>query len=260
MVIPGQIGFHCEELYFQNQLKLIGETDNLMFMLLALMVAFGEKYMKKNQGAIGSWWSLFEDRSCSEKRRQDFFVKGNDKGLWHRVYQNNQFSGWESLGCFLTSDASYSSWNYNRFDVFVRGTDNAMWHIYNNGNGWSGWESLGGVITSKPVAVSWGNNRIDAFVIGKDSALWQKFWDNGLSPWYSLSGVCTSAPGSCCSVFAISQTFSFMRGTDNALWLKYFDGNNWAGWQNLGGVITSALSHGMDQFGLNGLVSEDRPL
>jgi len=48
----------------------------------------------------------------------------NDKALWHRVYERQQFSGWKNLGGILTSDPSHSLWNYGRFDVFVRGTDN----------------------------------------------------------------------------------------------------------------------------------------
>ena len=31
----------------------------------------------------------------------------------------------------------------------------------------------------------------------------------------------------------------FVRGTDNALWSQFWDGNNWSGWISLGGTITS---------------------
>jgi hypothetical protein len=32
----------------------------------------------------------------------------------------------------------------------------------------------------------------------------------------------------------------FAKGTDGALWWKYWNGTSWAGWQSLGGKLTSS--------------------
>jgi hypothetical protein len=57
----------------------------------------------------------------------DVFVRGGDNALWHKWFQNG-WSGWESLGGYLTSSPAAASWSYGRIDVFVRGGDNALWH------------------------------------------------------------------------------------------------------------------------------------
>jgi hypothetical protein len=55
-------------------------------------------------------------------------------------------------------------------------------------------------------------------------------------PWDSLGGVVTSGPDVCS--WAPGRLDVFVRGTDNALYHRWYDGN-WSGWESLGGVITS---------------------
>jgi hypothetical protein len=40
---------------------------------------------------------------AQENGRLDLFVRGQDNALWHRTFDGNRWSNWESLGGVLTS-------------------------------------------------------------------------------------------------------------------------------------------------------------
>jgi hypothetical protein len=143
--------------------------------------------------------------------------------------------------------------------------------IYGTRPGWGSnvnahWESLGGILTSGPGVSSWDENRLDVFVISSDNALWHKWYDgnsdrwgsNVNAHWESLGkppGInLTSNPAAVSwRLIAVSSSINrerridvFVRGSDNALWHKWYDGNSdrWgsnvnAHWESLGGILTS---------------------
>jgi hypothetical protein len=77
--------------------------------------------------------------------RDDVFVRGVNSDLQHAYFANGSWSGWESLGGYITSDPTAASRQANIVDVFARGTDAALWsRAYVNG--WYNWYSLGGIL------------------------------------------------------------------------------------------------------------------
>ncbi len=60
----------------------------------------------------------------------------------------------------------------------------------------------------------------------------------GWSSWESLGGILTSAPAAVS--WGPNRIDVFVRGTDNALWHIWWDGNRWSSWESLGGMLTSS--------------------
>jgi acylphosphatase len=189
--------------------------------------------------------------------RLEMFVVGTDDALWHTwqtVAAGGPWSGWNSLGGVLTSEAVVALNSDGRLEVFVRGTDNALWHMWQTvaaGGPWSTWESLGGVITSQPAVAVNSDGRLEVFARGTDNALyhiWQTAAHAGpWSGWSSLGGVITGDP-----VVALNcdgRLEVFARGTDDALWHIWQTAAHsgpWSAWDSLGGVITSDPAVGLN--------------
>jgi repeat uncharacterized protein DUF346 len=167
--------------------------------------------------------------------RIDVFARGPDNALWHKSWDGNIWSGWESLGGSLASGPDVASWGSGRLDVFARGTDNTLQHMSYQ-NGWSAWESLGGALTSDPSAVAWGPGRLDVFARGGDDALWHLAYGGTWSGWESLGGSIASGPD--VSSWGAGRLDIFARGKDNTLQHKSYE-NGWSPWESLKGNLTS---------------------
>jgi hypothetical protein len=106
--------------------------------------------------------------------RDDVFVRGVNSDLQHAYFANGNWSGWESLGGYITSDPTAVSWQANSLNVFVRGADAALWHKWYIG-GWSDWQSLGGSVQdgqhgrSGPTAISVVPGSIDIYAASYDT-------------------------------------------------------------------------------------------
>src|SRR5262252_2994566 len=63
--------------------------------------------------------------------------------------------------------------------------------------------------------------------------------------WESLGGALRGAPA--VSSWSSGRLDVFVRGTDDAMWHKWWDGNTWSGWEYQSGVLSahpSAVSWG----------------
>ncbi len=182
----------------------------------------------------------------------DVFARGigaND-GVYHKIWQQGIWSGWQRLGSMDTLSGPGLSWEPGRhLDVFVRGTDNALYvHQYNPNDGWVGPWQLDGQISSSPAAIALVNGPVHVFARGTDNALWHRWYDNGWQNWESLGGPIggqiSSDPesGPSVSSWGPRRLDVFVRGTDNAVWRKWSDdgGVRWSNWESLGGTITSS--------------------
>jgi hypothetical protein len=139
-----------------------------------------------------------------------------------------------------------------------------VWYntAYSHGASWNGWARVPGQNTplicttpsnclapiSSPSASSWGAGRVDLFVAAlddnsqvqiihtwADNDLWSGTWDALGAPG---AGVMPNEAPTAIS-WVTGRIDLFVRGTDNALYHKWFD-NGWsAGWQYLGGILTS---------------------
>jgi len=181
--------------------------------------------------------------------RLEIFGNGTDHAIWHnwQTAPNNGWSGWNSMGGLLTTDAAVATNHDGRLEIFARGGDDALWHNWQNspGGGWSGWNSLGGSITSDSSVDRNLDGRLEVFARGTDNALyhnWQMNLPFGVtiwSGWNSLGGIITSDP----IVYhdADGRLEAFARGTDGAVWhiWQTSPGGGWSGWASLGGVVTS---------------------
>jgi len=182
--------------------------------------------------------------------RLEMFGVGTDNALWHiwqTVPHGGPWSGWDSLGGVVTSEAAVVLNTDGRLEVFARGTDNALWHIWQtaaHAGPWSGWNSLGGNITSAPSVAVNSDGRLEVFARGTDDAVWH-IWQTVAhagpwSAWDSLGGVVTSDPA--VGLNSDGRLEVFARGTDNAvwhIWQTVAHAGPWSAWESLGGVVTS---------------------
>jgi hypothetical protein len=170
--------------------------------------------------------------------RLDVFGRGTDNGLWHRSWEGNAWSGWESQGGGLSSEPAVVAWGPGRLDAFARGTDNALWHRWWDGSAWRGWERADGSLKSGAAVASWSANRLDVFAQGPDDALWHRWWDGrSWSRWEELGGVLTSSPAAVS--WGPDRIDVYARGTDNAVWHQFWNGATWSGWDTQGGSFSS---------------------
>ena len=150
--------------------------------------------------------------------RLDVFVEGMNGALYHQSYTGT-WSGWESLGGYLTSSPAAVSPASGVIDVFVRGSNGALYEktTTNGGTTWA-WSSLGGQIPAgtAPAASSWGAGRLDVFVEGMNGALYHQSYTGTWSGWESLGGYLTSSPAAVSPASGVIDVF--VRGSNGALW------------------------------------------
>lgn len=183
----------------------------------------------------------------------DVFARGigaND-GVYHKVWKNSVWSGWQRLGSMDTLSGPGLSWEpTRRLDVFVRRTDNQLFvYQYNpTTNAWEGPWPLDAQISSSPTAIALANGPVHVFARGMDNALWHRWYDGGWQNWESLGGPLggqiSPDPESGPSVasWGPGRLDVFVRGTDDAVWRKWSanGGASWSNWESLGGVVTSS--------------------
>lgn len=139
------------------------------------------------------------------------------------------------FGLHADSGPAATVWPDGTINLFMR--QNSNWVAqkrWSNGT-WSDWSILSkSEVSLQPSAASWGQNIIDLEVHGKDNNIWQRHyngsWDGGYGD--PLGGSWVSSP-------AIAAPFPgrrevYARGSDNNIYLNYFDNNTWHGWANLG--------------------------
>jgi hypothetical protein len=199
--------------------------------------------------------------------RFDTFVRGTDGMLWHRWWENSDWSNWENLDIPLDSapaagvDPEYSSTD---LDVFYRrGGD--IWYVVLEVNftttrilnhqerylgsvpggadlfGFHGGE----YITSAPAVSTWPG-RIDVFALAGGTHdlvhCWYDFsHSNGWSDWERLSRADFAGDPAAVS-WGPGRIDLFIQGADtNSLYHKVFDGH-WQSWEELGQGFTMLYS------------------
>jgi Lysozyme like domain/Repeat of unknown function (DUF346) len=196
-------------------------------------------YLAQAQAAVDRLQKPGVDVASWGSGRLDVFARGNDQQLWHKWFDNGQWSGWEPLGGTLTSDPTAVSRSDGIIDVFARGGDNQLVHrSFVRGRGWSAWMHHGGTLTSAPDAASWGAQRVDVFARGGDNQLVHLYFNGSWAPsWDHLGGTLTSAPSAVS--WGPNRIDVFARGSGDELVHRYYSGG-WAGsWDHLGGTLTS---------------------
>ncbi len=171
--------------------------------------------------------------------RIDVVVRGAGNDIYHKIYDNGAWGGFNSIGGDSTTGPSICSWDVGRLDVFCRGADGNLMHRgYIQGTGWLDWQNMGGDLEASPDAVSWGSGRIDVVIRANGDNIQHRAFHNGAwDAWQNMGGGNVASAPAICS-WASGRLDVFYRGTDNALWHQGYNSSGWLGWQNLGGNIT----------------------
>lgn len=176
------------------------------------------------------------------------FAKGADNALWwkHGTPSTKQWTGWKSLGGYVTSDPAAVSFGTGKMTVFVRGGNGTLNQrsTTDGGKTWSTWANLGGQLLpgTGPTAYAYGSgtadNRTGWFVTGMNHALYHMWIDNaGTHGWEKLGGYLTSSPAAASRGAGMIDVF--VRGGNGALYQRSTTngGTSWSTWANIGGVI-----------------------
>ncbi len=177
---------------------------------------------------------------CSIGNDLYVFTKSTDNALWWRHWTTaSGWSGWTSLGGYITADPAAVSRGTGTIDVFVRGGNGAPYQISttNGGSSWTGWQKLSGLLAdgTAPAVTARDATTLDLFVTGTNRALYHTTWQTSgsASTWEKLDGYLTSSPA---ATSRSSSTMDvFVRGTAGVLYQKPYDGG-WSAWTSLGSI------------------------
>jgi subtilisin family serine protease len=205
----------------------------------------GTQYFYEVSAANGTGTSSpSSEQSATPQAAVWDFALGLDHGVWHQQFLNGAWSGWQSLGTYITSDVAAVS-NSSAMSVFGLGSDSSLWYQRYNGV-WSGWQPLGGAISSNPTAVtdtSGGTHAAgtEVFVRGPGNAIWYQQSmnnDNAWSGWQTLGGATSRNPK---AVTDSTGLWVFAVGPGNAIWYQHYTDSTgtWSGWGSLGGALSS---------------------
>ncbi len=196
--------------------------------------------------------------------RLDIFSIGIDSRLYHKCWNGTKWNDWERLpeGKFTYKPAAIS-WRKNRLDVFAIGFDKKLYRAGRNGTKWSNWKAIEGSVCIHGVtATSWGSDRIDLFTVGTNSVVYHNWrdgekWDGwkpltieGQKKWEkSSTSICAPA-----AVYSKPNRIDiFTLGIDNYVYHAWGYGNQWTGWEKMGGPAihgVAVASRGEDRLDL----------
>jgi hypothetical protein len=152
----------------------------------------------------------------------EVFYRGTGNRLFMRTRVNGTWSGPAAVGSVtLQSGPGAVATTATHVDVYFKGSDGRLWvKSRDDGQPWQVASSLGGeILGSNPRPVKTASTNVEIQYRGPNAALWNS-WRNSASPWYSvpndLGGRITAAPS---SVVTGTRMQTFLRGTDNHLWL-----------------------------------------
>jgi hypothetical protein len=217
--------------------------------------------LHKSRGGSGTWsdWEPLSgeitSRPAATSRgtgRLDVFARLPDNTLGHREFNNGRWTDWESLGGVLTSAPAAVAGVNERLDVFVRGEGDTLQWWSRDATQAAKWEPVPSAnardFRSEPAVSSWGPGRLDVVIWGAGRAfpfspigwgLWHPSFENGnwSVAWHFLAGI-ESTPTAVS--WATDRIDVSVRGSNNNLLHYWWDGNNWNGPDDLGGVLISA--------------------
>jgi hypothetical protein len=176
------------------------------------------------------------------------FARGTDRAVFTNTRTNGVWSGWTSLGGFITSNIT-AVWTFPpgfgeaAIRLLVRGADHRVYTMLIFANRTTPWTPVGDVqITSNVATVNPGDSALfggnEFYVRGTDNSL--RAYDFNRNEWANLGGIITSDI-SVVQLFAFA-THIYVRGADNALYVNRRESTgsfNYSGFQSLGGVLTN---------------------
>jgi hypothetical protein len=167
------------------------------------------------------------------------FGEGTDHALWVTNCTPGSFcSPWVSLGGVLSSKpgAVQSGTTATSQSVYVRGSDGTMWGRDNTATGWGPWHFVNGRLLSGtgPSATFDGTNQ-QVLAVGTDHQLYLlRVGGPGFAP---AGGRTNSSP----AITLSTALVGYARGADTASAGWFENLTTLAGWNTLGGFLTSGF-------------------
>lgn len=161
------------------------------------------------------------------------FARGADGAVWTNLRRNGSWSGWTSLGGFITSEITAGRIQTGGIRIFARGSDNRVYFHETDAVFVSGWHVLDGLRVTSNIAVAEGGllSGVQIFVRGEDNRVYSRL--AALSaPWQPRTGV------SATSDIAVTFEAVYVRGGDNAIYSSRTTGATSQPFERVAGQVT----------------------
>lgn len=163
-------------------------------------------------------------------------ARGTDGALWSRTWNGTRWSSWSGLGGRAISAPAVDVLDATTYRALVVGSDGAVWQkrLSANGAGLTSWTSTGVRSSFAPAAsatAGW-SRAIRAIATSRGDGV-RQVWANGSV--HDIGGVVTSAVA--LAEAGNTTTWTFARGSDNALWANRATSSGGSSWQRVGGAL-----------------------
>jgi hypothetical protein len=147
------------------------------------------------------------------------------------------WSDWSSLGGRAISAPAVDVADAGTYRALVVGTDGAVWQqpVSAVGTPLGGWAATGVSSSFAPGASATSGWSRDVRAVASSSGVGiRQLWGNGAV--VDIGGAVTSAVA--LQEFGGNSTWTFARGTDNALWLDVATAGGSSSWMRIGGALS----------------------
>lgn len=192
-------------------------------------------------GAFGTWQSLggtlTTAPAVASSAPGTILVtgRGTDGSLWARAWDGTSWTAWRPLGGRAISAPAADVVDAGTYRVLVVGTDGAVWQQPVSAAAVpGGWSTTGAATSFAPAAsatAGWARD-IRALAFSSGAGV-RQVWANGTA--FDIGGAVTSAVA--LAEFGGTTTWTFARGTDNALWLDVATAAGSTYWVRIGGTL-----------------------
>jgi peptidoglycan/xylan/chitin deacetylase (PgdA/CDA1 family) len=162
-------------------------------------------------------------------------ARGTDGALWSRAWDGTSWTSWQPVGGRATSAPAVDVVDAGTYRVLVVGTDGVVWQQrVSSAAVPAGWSSTGVSSRFAPGAsatASWAT-AIRAVAYSSGAGV-RQIWANGTA--MDVGGAVTSAVA--LTENGVNSTWTFARGTDNALWLDVATSAGSTFWVRIGGTL-----------------------
>jgi peptidoglycan/xylan/chitin deacetylase (PgdA/CDA1 family) len=163
-------------------------------------------------------------------------ARGSDGAVWSRAWDGTTWRPWTSLGGRAISAPAVDVVDAATYRTLVVGVDGAVWQrqVSAVGAPLAGWSSTGAGTAFAPGAsatAGWAR-AVRAVAISNGPGV-RQIWGNGTL--VDIGGAVTSAVA--LQEVGTNQTWTFARGTDNALWLNVATAGSSSTWLRIGGTV-----------------------
>jgi peptidoglycan/xylan/chitin deacetylase (PgdA/CDA1 family) len=163
-------------------------------------------------------------------------ARGTDGALWSRTWNGTRWSSWSSLAGRAISAPAVDVVEAGTYRALVVGSDGAVWQkrLSATGSALTGWSSTGvrsGFAPAASATAGW-SRAIRAVATSRGDGV-RQVWGNGSV--HDIGGVVTSAVA--LAEAGATTTWTFARGSDNALWANRATAAGGSSWQRIGGAL-----------------------